>query len=232
MSSAVAELATKGFALAPAVLDPEEIAQWIDDLGPVTGAGRRGLLSISAVAALARSEKILKLLRPHFPAKPRAVRGIYFDKLPHTNWLVAWHQDLSIAVNSVSEIPGFGPWSVKEGVPHVQPPADLLDQMLTIRLHLDNTDESNGALRVLPGSHQHGRLSAGQIHALRQTETEHVCRARAGDALLLRPLLLHASGRSSTERHRRVIHLEYAGFDLPEGLRWHENAGGQTNNLQ
>jgi hypothetical protein len=94
--------------------------------------------------------------------------------------------------------------------------------MLTTRLHLDDCDETNGALRVLPGSHRLGRLSAQRIRQLRERHPDYVCHLNAGDALLMRPLLLHASSRSQSNRHRRVLHIEYAAFPLPEPLEWHE----------
>jgi ectoine hydroxylase-related dioxygenase (phytanoyl-CoA dioxygenase family) len=94
--------------------------------------------------------------------------------------------------------------------------------MLTVRLHLDDADEQNGALRVVPGSHRSGRLTATSIREIRKLNSEVVCSVRAGDALLMRPLLLHASSRSQLPRHRRVLHIEYAGFSLPDGLEWHE----------
>ncbi len=152
------------------------------------------------------------------------MRAIYFDKSPEANWLVPWHQDLTLALQARVEMPGFGPWSVKDGVPHVQPPVELLQQMLTIRLHLDDTDQTNGALRVLPGSHRLGRLSAAQIRDFRSGQAETLCVAAAGDALLMRPLILHASGRSTSLHHRRVLHIEYAAFTLPTELAWHEAA--------
>ena len=96
--------------------------------------------------------------------------------------------------------------------------------MLTVRLHLDDADETNGALRVLPGTHRLGRLSSQEIHEQRARQSDVLCAVVAGDALLIRPLLLHASGRSTSERHRRVLHIEYAAFTLPEGLHWHEAA--------
>jgi ectoine hydroxylase-related dioxygenase (phytanoyl-CoA dioxygenase family) len=96
--------------------------------------------------------------------------------------------------------------------------------MITIRLNLDDADKSNGALRVLPGSHLSGRLSAGRIQELRAAQPDYLCAVSAGDALLMRPLLLHASGRSTSTRHRRVLHIEYAAFKLPGGLQWHETA--------
>ncbi|MBL9168973.1 MAG: phytanoyl-CoA dioxygenase family protein [Verrucomicrobiales bacterium] len=193
-------------------------------LGPVFGAGRRGLLADVCVAELSRSRALLELVRPHLPLEPVCVRAIYFDKSSDTNWAVPWHQDLTLAVRARHEVPGFGPWSTKDGISHVQPPVELLEQMITVRLHLDDADASNGALRVLPGSHRWGRLSAERIQRLRAEQPEFLCLASAGDVLLMRPLLLHASGRSTRGHHRRVLHLEYAGFALPGGLDWNESA--------
>ncbi len=214
-------LDTRGFAIVPSVLDASVCHALASLLGDANGAGSRGMLSNQLVAELAESS-LAELVRPHLALSPIPVRGIYFDKRPETNWLVAWHQDLTLALKKQAEVPGFGPWSVKEGVPHVQPPMKLLEQMLTVRLHLDETDSSNGALRVLSGTHRLGRLSAEAIQSCRVTHEEVLCDAKAGDVLLMRPLLLHASSRSSSPRRRRVLHIEFAGFRLPEPLEWHE----------
>lgn len=218
------ELENQGFAIVPDVIGRVAREELLSSLGPTSGAGRRGLLGLPAVAALARSSRLFDILRPHFPSEPFPVRAIYFDKSSEANWLVPWHQDLTLAVRSRVEVPGFGPWSTKDGIPHVQPPVALLEQMLSVRLHLDEADASNGALRVLPGSHRLGRLSAEQITELRIRQAEELCTACAGDALLMRPLLLHASSRSVSPRHRRILHIEYAAFELPPGLNWHESA--------
>jgi hypothetical protein len=218
------EIERDGFAIIPQVLNSEQRQELISDLGPVNGAGRRGLLALPNIAALARSNQLLDLIRPYLPAKPLPVRAIYFDKSPDANWLVPWHQDMTIALRERADVSGFGPWSVKEGVPHVQPPIEFLEKMLTIRLHLDDADETNGALRVLPGSHRLGRLTSEKIQKLRSQQQDSICAASAGDAILMRPLLLHASGRSTSERHRRILHIEYAAFALPPQLQWHEVA--------
>jgi ectoine hydroxylase-related dioxygenase (phytanoyl-CoA dioxygenase family) len=215
-------LAEPGFAPVPGLFSKSEVLRLLETLGPVAGAGRRGFLAVPAISGLARSARVLELVRSRLGAEPRAVRAIYFDKAPGANWLVAWHQDLTLAVRAHAQVPGFGPWSVKSGVPHVQPPIELLERMLTVRLHLDGCDESNGALRVLPGTHRLGRLTAEQIAELRREVAEVVCRGSAGDVLLIRPLLLHASARSQGHGHRRVLHIEYAGFNLPAPLEWHE----------
>ncbi|WP_395742280.1 phytanoyl-CoA dioxygenase family protein [Prosthecobacter sp.] len=210
-----------GFAIVPNVLDADGCRSLASLLGDADGAGMRGMLRLQAVADLAHSA-LSRLARPYLPSAPVPVRGIYFDKRPEMNWLVAWHQDLTLALREQAEVPGFGPWSVKDGVPHVQPPVRLLEQMLTARLHLDDTDAENGALKVIPGTHRSGRLSAEAIRGWRETRDEILCEARAGDVLLMRPLLLHASSRSSSTRRRRVLHVEFAGFTLPQPLEWHE----------
>lgn len=217
----VAELNAHGFAIVPQVLDQLTCEALRNLLGDTEGAGTRGILRKPEVMKLAQS-LLVDLVRPHLPAEPVPVRGIYFDKRPETNWLVAWHQDLTLALKERVEVPGFGPWSVKEGVPHVQPPVGLLEQMLSVRLHLDDTDATNGALRVLPGTHRLGRLNAEAIQSCRETREEVSCQTKTGDVLLMRPLLLHASSRSTSERRRRVLHIEFAGFKLPEPLEWHE----------
>jgi hypothetical protein len=216
------QLNRNGLLLVPGVLPIPQCQRLIELLGPVTGAGRRGLLELPEIARVSGSTLLLALVAPHLGQSPRAVRAIYFDKTADSNWGVAFHQDLTIAVAKRIDVPGFGPWSIKNAVPHVQPPVALLDRMLTVRLHLDDCDETNGALRVLPGTHSSGRLATHQIETLRQKFPETICSASAGDALLMRPLLLHASGKSFGSGHRRVLHLEYASGELPGGLAWHE----------
>ena len=211
-----------GFALSPSLISLAEAQALAEALGEVDGAGRRGMLQHRVVADFARSEDVLRIVRPHLPGEPRPVRAIYFDKSQDSNWLVPWHQDLTLALEEKVETEGYGPWSVKDGVPHVQPPIPVLEGMLTLRLHLDDADAGNGALKVLPCSHRFGRLDAAQIEAYRAETPEHLCQAKAGDALLMRPLILHASGKSVSPRRRRILHLEYCGVDLLPELRWHE----------
>lgn len=223
------EIEEHGFAIVRRVLEASECQELLSSLGQVLGAGERGILALPAVAALARSERLLNLVRPHFSCEPAPVRAIYFDKSAKKNWLVVWHQDMTLALRQRVEVTGFGLWSIKDGIPHAQPPTEFLEQMLTVRVHLDDADESNGALRVIPGSHRGGRVSAERIRELRAQHPEFLCSAGAGDALLMRPLLLHASGRSTSIQHRRVLHIEYAGFALPPELQWHEAASGIKN---
>ena len=184
-------------------------------------AGIRNLLAlVPSVKILAQSPEIRSLVEPILGDGARVVRGIFFDKNPATNWKIPWHQDLSIAVKNRLDLPDYHPWSVKAGISHVQPPRAILEQMLTVRIHLDRTDESNGALKVIPGSHRQGKLSNLEIDRWKQVSTGISCNYEAGGILLMRPLLLHASSIAIVPSHRRVIHLEYTSCQLPGGLEW------------
>jgi len=217
-----ADLQVNGFAIIPAVIPTEQadaLARVFEDLG--AGHGLRNLLrTCREVAELAKDLK--SLVTPLIGDKAFATRGLFFDKLPEANWEVGWHQDLSIAVAERVEAPGYGGWSIKQGVMHVQPPIHVRENMVAVRLHLDDCGADNGPLRVIRGSHRHGRLEDQQIAHWTHTDDQAECLVPKGGALLMRPLILHASSRAKNPRHRRVIHLEYAAAPLPGGLRWHE----------
>jgi ectoine hydroxylase-related dioxygenase (phytanoyl-CoA dioxygenase family) len=204
----MSSIADTGFHIIPEVLTSSEVEALRESLQTLKVApGHRRLMHrVPAVGALALSAKILDLVAMAFGDGAFPVRSIFFDKTPEANWLVPWHQDLTIAVSQQMDIPGYGPWSKKDGVTHVQPSVEILESMITLRLHLDDCDETNGALRVIPGSHRHGRLSACQISEVRSRQPEVLCAARAGDALLMRPLLLHSSAEALSPSHRRIVH--------------------------
>lgn len=217
----LAGLERDGYAMVPGALAAETVARLREALAPWRGVGVRDLAAKSpAVAALAAGPVVRDLVVPVLGPGARLVRSILFDKRPDANWHVAWHQDLSVAVAEAADVPGFVAASVKEGIAHVQPPVSVLEGMVTLRLHLDDADGGNGALEVAPGSHRLGRIPAGAAaSAARRCGTAR-CDAAAGDALLMRPLLLHASSKSVHDRPRRVVHLEFAAGPLPPPLRW------------
>ena len=227
-----ADVDERGFALVPEVVGEDDVRRLLaalDEAEQAEGVRRREsiyairnlLESVPAVAALARSAAVRALVEPVLGPGAFAVRGILFDKTPDANWKVAWHQDLTIAARARREVEGFGPWSDKAGVAHVQPPAAVLERMVTVRLHLDPCGPWNGPVHVLPGSHRVGRLSAGEVQGWRAAREPVPTCLGAGGVLLMRPLLLHASSPATAPAHRRVVHLEFAADDLPGGLEWH-----------
>lgn len=114
---------------------------------------------------------------------------------------------------------GWGPWSKKSGVTYAHAPGRVLERVIALRVHLDDSTADNGPLRVLPGSHNHGVLGDAQIHELSQRVTQVQCTVSTGGVIAMRPLLVHASSKATIEAPRRVVHLEYtASLVLEPGL--------------
>jgi ectoine hydroxylase-related dioxygenase (phytanoyl-CoA dioxygenase family) len=225
------EIEENGFAIREDILTPSEVARLLTAIAQIGESGTlqrrnsvfavRNLLDVSPeIRDLANSAAIRELIDLILGPTAFPVRGILFDKIADANWKVPWHQDVTIAVQERVESEGFGPWSIKADVLHVQPPAHILENMLSVRLHLDPCRADNGALRVIPGSHHQGRIAEDQIHTIREHSFEFLCESGLGGALLMRPLLLHASSPSQLPDHRRVIHIDFAAVTLPNDLRW------------
>lgn len=150
----------------------------------------------------------------------RPVRAILFDKTAETNWSLGWHQDRTIAVERRRDVSGYGPWSVKQGLVHVEPPFTLIERMVTMRVHLDDVEEDNAPLLIAPGSHRLGRVTETEVEAVVQTCGVMACLANAGDVWVYATPILHASRPANRPRHRRVLQVDFSADILPSGLRW------------
>jgi ectoine hydroxylase-related dioxygenase (phytanoyl-CoA dioxygenase family) len=219
-------LADSGYAIVEGVLDIgecEALRTALADLAvdPRSG-GHRNLLARPEVAALCRHPRLAALAHEALGPRAFACKATLFDKTPQANWKVAWHQDLSIAVRGEARPADWKGWSLKAGVLHAQPAQAVLENMLALRLHLDDCNTDNGALRLIPGSHRQGRLDDAATESWKARGTELRCDVKAGGALLLRPLILHASSAGASPTQRRVLHLELAAQELPDGLDWAE----------
>lgn len=148
------------------------------------------------------------------------VKSIYFDKPATSNWYVSYHQDLTISVDKKLDLDSFGPWTVKQNQFAVQPPLDILKNIFTVRIHLDDTDGNNGALKVIPNSHLKNIYRPETIDWT--TEKEAICNVNKGGIMIMKPLLLHSSSRTINNKKRRVIHIEFSNQELPTELKWAE----------
>ncbi|MDJ0365184.1 phytanoyl-CoA dioxygenase family protein [Hymenobacter sp. H14-R3] len=235
------EFAARGCATLPGLYGPEEVRALLACIENAPAASpnfrrsqgvfaiRNLLGEIPALLPLLHTAALRELLAELFPTGCHLTKAIYFDKPAGSNWLVAWHQDLMINVAQRADRPGYGPWTAKAGWVAVQPPAAVLENTTTIRLHLDDCDATNGALKVVPGSHQRGVVPPETITDFTPAAT--VCPVPAGGAMLMKPLLLHASNRSTSDRPRRVIHLEFSAEELPAGLAWRERLAMAAEHL-
>ena len=150
----------------------------------------------------------------------RPVRAVLFDKTAEANWLVAWHQDRTIPVRERIEAPGFGPWSRKDGILHVMPPVAVLEQMATLRIHIDPVGPENAPLRAALGSHRIGLVPAAEAAKTAEAMPCPVCLAEAGDVWAYSTPILHASDRAAVPTRRRVLQVDFAVDELPGGLEW------------
>jgi len=220
------EFEREGFAITPSLLSSDELATLIVLIeAHVSTEQKRGgvrdiMTRVPELRAVADALALRNIVSQILGSNAIVVRSTLFDKTDGANWKVPWHQDVTIAVRNRIESEGFGPWSTKEGIVHVQPPTEVLQKMVTIRVHLDACPASNGALRVMPGTHRLGRIN-------QHDASEHVieddaisCEAAAGEALVMRPLLLHASSVATRPSHRRVLHFDYAATALPNNLNF------------
>ncbi len=150
----------------------------------------------------------------------KAVRAILFDKNPELNWSLAWHQDRTICVKEQIESDGFGPWTVKQGYQHVEPPFEIIATMLTLRLHLDDVNANNAPLLIAPKTHYLGKIKQSEIDGVIAKHGQYTCTARAGDIWLYSTPILHASKISHGVSRRRVIQIDFSKDTLPNGLEF------------
>ena len=216
------QLEESGYAVIPDVVGFDEISRierFIDDEGNGV-AGTRRLINRPWCREI--SDRLIRNARlsEALPADARAVQCTLFVKSTASNWLVSIHQDLSIPVAERVDNLDYHGWSEKEGELFVQPPVSILNDVVAVRLHLDDCNECNGALRVVPGSHRFGRLTAAEATVLRKAQGEVYVRVPRGGAMVMKPLLLHASSKISTNNRRRVLHFVFGPASLPGPLRW------------
>ncbi len=232
----IARLHADGHSILPLVLSEAEVhirtEEWAaicrehsDDPAILKGedgvvcAARNLLFLWPEVIGLVRHPRLRDVLIELLGPDAGIVRALYFDKPPGCGWALPWHKDYNIAVRSHGLIGQFRKPTTKAGVPHVEAPEYLLRRMVTVRIHLDEMNDDNGPLRVIPGSH------ASYETVESPARPPIVVHCQAGDAFLMRPLLTHASAHCEPDctRHRRIVHLECAAEpELPDGYQWRD----------
>ena len=220
-AKAVSQFKKDGYFVIPGVIDAvlnRRLGAFVG--GHTGGAGSRRLLDEAWCTHLAGALRGDSRIRSLLPRNAVAVQCTLFDKSPTKNWLVALHQDLSIPVKERVESPECSGWSEKEGRLYVQPPLNVLEQLIAVRVHIDDCPAESGALRVVPKSHSQGRLDQGQAEALRLEHGETVVPVARGGTLVMRPLVLHASSKATSLAPRRVLHFVFGPPTLPLGLEW------------
>lgn len=226
------ELNEIGFSIANDIYTEEEVSQMLITIAAADSekatfrksedlfAIRQFLKEVPEVKETIFNDKLKNLITDVFGERFFVVKSIYFDKPEKSNWYAPYHQDLTISVDKKIELDGFGPWTVKQGQFAVQPPLDILKRNFTVRIHLDYTNNENGALRVVSKSHLKGIYRPETINW--NVEEEAICGVESGGVMLMKPLILHSSSRITNGQKRRVIHIEFSDIELPTVLQWSE----------
>jgi hypothetical protein len=217
MENRISQFEATGVCLIPQPFTGAETAR----LGTITDEILTQKPGTRAFALPADAQGALTRIAAALADKPvRLVRILAFDKTPAQNWGVPWHQDRTMAVQARADVPGFGPWSVKAGTPHVEPPAALMEGMLVLRFHVDDCGLENSPLKIIPGSHKLGRVPAAEVLRLAACSEIVTCTAGTGDILAMKALTLHASEPAGAPGHRRVLHLDFAAAPILPPLEW------------
>lgn len=222
MRTSIETLNSSGFVIVPEIYSQQEVESIQNLIAHVHGSDdlfgtRQFLMRTSGLQDLLMTDRMKNLLAEVAP-KYFIIKSIYFDKPPQANWFVSWHRDQTIFVKEKIEAFGFKSWTQKENEFGVQPPAEYLGDIVTVRIHLDDTDETNGALKVIPYTHSEASVRPA---AMSFSDSDSVlCPVKAGGVMLMKPLLFHASSKSTSEKPRRVIHIELCSLELPEGMEW------------
>ena len=214
------EVDEAGFALRRRAVDADRLAI-LSALMPPTHAARNLLWEQPGLPVALEYTGIDALASEVLGERATPVSAIFLDKTPGANWKVPGHQDLVVPVERQVDEPGFTGWTTKRGTAHVQPPREVLEKLIAVRIHLDDAPAENGALAVVPGSHRRGVLGDADLGAIPPAAFT-TCQAAAGDVLVMRPLLIHRSSPAVTPEHRRVLHVVYAADQPGREVRWKE----------
>lgn len=214
----------RGFGIVSSVISPGESDSLLAELNQAQlnrrRAGARHILRQPCVVRLARDPRVLGLAREVLGENAFPFRATLFDKSVDSNWLVVWHQDTALPLEGKRECEGWGPWSTKDGIIYAHAPASALEQVLALRIHLDDSMKTNGPLRVIPGTHARGVLTDPEMLELDSQIEPVACTVNKGGVVAMRPLIAHASSKSQSPQPRRVVHIEYAAnSEFENGLR-------------
>ncbi|MBO6516553.1 MAG: phytanoyl-CoA dioxygenase family protein [Bacteroidia bacterium] len=223
----ITEFSKQGYAVTPAILSGHDLEPILDYLHTVTThsevrpqvhAIRKLFCEHPQLVPIVFTNGLQRLIQEVMGDSYFLTKAIYFDKPEQSNWFVPYHQDITISVQRRIDTPGYKNWTKKQGYTSVQPPLAILENTVTLRLHLDQTNDTNGALYVVPESHRKGVFPSNMM----SKDSEVCCEVEAGGVMLMKPLTFHASRRSLNGLRRRVIHLEFNNRQLPNDLQWAE----------
>jgi len=153
---------------------------------------------------------MFRIARQFVGAAATPFRATLFDKSGYANWLVVWHQDAALPLRKRIEQPEWPLVDQGRRTLRACPGLGALEQVVALRISLDDSLATNGPLRLLPNTHRLGVLSEQQIEQLARENIALGCVTATGGVVAMRPLTLHGSSKATEDHRRRILHFEYA----------------------
>lgn len=225
----VEKLYHEGFCTIPHVYTPKEVRRMkklIYDYCRDNGYPKRDMRVGTLLKRIPELKKVIfnaNLLKILNAIDPRLflIRSVFTERVVPGDWDSFWHQDMFINATEKVDDKAFTGWEKKTDGYVAVAPEHYLHNAVTVRIHLDDAEESNGAMKVIPGSHQR-KLLDEEMALLTRNSAAVICDMKACGIQIMKPLLVHATSRGISPKARRVIHLEFNMRDLPEGTDWAE----------
>lgn len=213
-----------GYFIEQGVLGVDECSAILDSVNLTSSDDRRGgvrhLMSNQIVRKFANDDKLLGLAQRWLGRPAIPFKATFFNKTGKANWLVAWHQDTVLPLADWTDDLEWGPWSSKAGIRFAQAPDWALFRLVALRIQLDDSDMTNGPLRLIERSHLKGILSADEILQTVKNGRQVTCLTQKGGVIAMSPLIVHASSKAILDKPRRVLHIEYAdSLDMSPKIR-------------
>jgi phytanoyl-CoA dioxygenase PhyH len=206
-----AQLDRDGFLPLPELLTPEQVAYLgarLDELARLEG-GRAGLETHQEAGSVRLSDLINK--DPVFDisfSHPRVLAAVAH--------VIRGEFKLS-SLNSRSALPGQGLQHLHADWEEPVAPGDYC--VCNSIWLLDDFTETNGATRVVPGSHRSGKLPRDEMA---DPGAPHPCEVRlvapAGTVIVFNSHAWHGGTRNESPRVRRAMHAYFCRRELPQQL--------------
>lgn len=164
--------------------------------------------------------KNLKTIIKYIDNKAFLTKAICYQ-IDSSDILDDWHQDKTIYVSQKLKVNGFANWKAENGFIKVEPISEILNNIITLYIMIDSTDEKTEVFKLYPGSHTK-TLTSNEIDIIVSNSVANKISVDKGGILLMKPLLLHSLVKAIPQKKLKLIKLEFSSSELPSGLEWAE----------
>ena len=142
------------------------------------------------------------------------IRSAYFDNRVSKPEKTVWRQRRRLTFPVKIEGADYSNWQLEGDFFSAEPPARIMQDMVIVRIHLDDSDQNNGELKIFKGSHSQ-ILDHSAIKVITENGLPSNCGILAGGIQILKPFILQSETKRSRSKKNRIIELTFSSSDLP-----------------